>query len=131
MPFRLTGTSITRLFVRKQDVDTIRFLDPQNVECSRLPPHCSQRDALEILNLHFKYASPLKELARADDQWELRWDVVLGLASSRITMAEMIAWTGMRHAYVERLMDDHCCYQIDRLGWNRQSATEALRRSGF
>ncbi|MBT2242348.1 hypothetical protein JQK15_02250 [Sphingobium sp. BHU LFT2] len=131
IPFRLTGTSINRLFIRTQDVDTIRFLDPQDIECSRLPRHCSQRDALEILNLHFKYANTLKELVQADDQWELRWDVVLGLASSRITMAEMIAWTGMHHAYVERLMDSHGCYQVDRLGWNRQSATKVLKHGGF
>ncbi|MEO7469160.1 MAG: hypothetical protein ABIV36_19275, partial [Sphingobium limneticum] len=67
LPIRLTGTSINRIFVRPQDVDIVRSLSSPDVEYSRLPPHCSQRDALEIVNLHFRQVSALNALLNADN----------------------------------------------------------------
>lgn len=127
LPFVINGDRVGRIEIDRSDALALRDIDPTSVVPSWLPPTCSQRDALEILNLPGKHAHLLREFAGADDDWEMGWDAVLGLAQTRITLTEMCARTGFPGVRLERLMEDAGCPRLDRFGWLREPALATLR----
>ena len=129
IPFLLSGTSISRIHISQSDADTLLAMNLRHVRPSSLVPHCSQRDALEILNLPAKHAHLLTEFAGADDNWEMDWDLVLDLAHTRITLTEMSARTGIQGFALEMAMEKERCPRRDRLGWMREEALAVLPRA--
>ncbi|WP_068083475.1 hypothetical protein [Novosphingobium rosa] len=127
-PFFMAGNSISKMFIRPEDGDAFLSRNLRSHRPSSLTPYCSQRDAVEILNLPLKHAHLLKEFAKANDNWEMDWEIVLHLARTRITMAEMMARFGRHSSWVERYLDEEHCVQVDALGWKREPALQALER---
>ncbi len=128
IPFAITGDRVSRIEIGSEDAVAFRKIDLTSVTPSWLPPTCSQRDALEILNLPGKHADLLKTFAGADDDWEIPWSAVLDLARTRITLTEMCARTGVQGVRLEKLMEDGGCPRLDRFGWLRDPALATLRR---
>ncbi|MGT2514435.1 hypothetical protein ACVOMT_09530 [Sphingomonas panni] len=129
IPFAITGDRVRRIMISKHDAVSLCATDLTSVTPSSLPPTCSQRDALEILNLPGKHAELLKTLADADDDWEMPWSAVLDLARTRITLAELCARTGINATILENLMEDIGCPRMDRFGWLRRSALPKLQQT--
>ena len=128
IPFMITGDRVGRIKIGRDDALALRGIDLASVARSWLPPTCSQRDALEILNLPGKHADLLRTFAGADDDWEMPWDAILDLARTRITLTEMCARTGVQAVRLEKLMEEEGCPRLDRLGWPREPALATLRR---
>lgn len=128
IPFMITGDRVGRIKIGRDDALALRGIDLASVAPSWLPPTCSQRDALEILNLPGKHADLLRTFAGADDDWEMPWDAILDLARTRITLTEMCARTGVQAVRLEKLMEEEGCPRLDRLGWPREPALATLRR---
>ncbi|HEX8555234.1 MAG TPA: TniQ family protein [Sphingomonas sp.] len=124
IPFTATGDRISRIEIGARDALSLLTLDP--APPTVLPPTCSQRDALEILNLPGKHAHLLKEYADADDDWEMDWDRVLKLAATRITLTELSARSGVNGFKLEKQLDEEGCPRSDRLGWWRTKALDAV-----
>lgn len=128
IPFVIAGDRVGRIEIGRDDALALRNIDLASVKPSWLPPTCSQRDALEILNLPGKHADLLKTFAGADDDWEMSWDAILNLARTRITLTEMCARTGVQGVRLEKLMEDGGCPRLDRFGWLRAPALANLQR---
>lgn len=126
IPFTATGDRMGRIGIGVRDALSLRTL--ASVPPTMLPPTCSQRDALEILNLPGKHAHLLKEFADADDEWEMDWDKVLSLAATRVTLTEMSARTGVNSVKLEKWLDETGCRRSDRFGWRRTDALDAIKR---
>jgi hypothetical protein len=126
IPFTTTDVRMGRIEIGAQDARSLRSLT--SVAPNVLPPTCSQRDALEILNLPAKHAHLLREFADADDTWEMDWERVLSLAATRITLTELSARTGMNSIKLEKWLDEEGCPRSDRFGWGRTDALDAIKR---
>ncbi|KQM20093.1 hypothetical protein ASE73_04935 [Sphingomonas sp. Leaf24] len=124
IPFTATGDRIGRIAVSARDACSLRTLP--SAPPTILPPTCSQRDALEILNLPGKHAHLLKEFADADDGWEMDWDKVLTLAATRITLTELCARTGVNGVRLEKRLEEDGCPRLDRFGWWRDEVLAAI-----
>lgn len=127
-PFTMSDARASRIQISARDAHSLHSLDLSLTTPSTLLLTCSQRDALEILNLPGKHSHLLKQFAEADDQWEMDWDVVLRLARTRITLTELSATSGIRATKLEILLDEEGCPRADPLGWWREEALDALRR---
>ena len=126
IPFNATGDRMGRIGSGAQDARSLRAL--ASISPTILPLKCSQRDALEILNLPAKHAPLLQELADADDRWEMDWNKVLTLAETRITLTEMSARTGVNSVRLEKWLDEEGCSRSDRFGWWRTQALDVIGR---
>ena len=126
--FSMTGGSINRICISAADARALRNLDLRHTQPGVIAPRCSQRDALEILNLPAKHAHLLKRFAGADDEWLMDWGDVLRLAGDRITLTEMAARVDMNGAKLEALLESEGCPRSDDFGWLRTSALKALSR---
>lgn len=126
IPFRMSEERASRIQIAALEAHKLQSLDLTLTKSSMLPPTCSQRDALEILNLPGKHSHLLKQLAGADDEWEMDWDAVLNIARTRITLTELHARSGIYSVTLERLLDEEGCPRIDQFGWQREQALTAL-----
>lgn len=127
-PFTMSDARASRIQISARDAHSLHSLDLSLTTPSTLLPTCSQRDALEILNLPGRHSHLLKQFAEADDQWEMNWDLVLRLARTRITLTELSARSGIRAPNLETLLEEEGCPRADPLGWWREEALDALRR---
>lgn len=127
--FSMTGGSINRICISAADARALRNLDLRHTQPGVIAPRCSQRDALEILNLPAKHAHLLKRFAGADDEWLMDWGDVLRFAGDRITLTEMSARVDMNGAKLEALLESEGCPRSDDFGWLRTSALKALSRT--
>jgi hypothetical protein len=125
-PFCMAGDRTGRIMIGSRCAMIICGLDLRLTQPSKKAATCSQRDALEILNLPGKHSHLLKELAGADDDWEMEWGEVMRLAVSRITLTELSARASVHPTKVEARLEAAGCPRFDRFGWWRQEAVAAL-----
>ena len=126
--FSMTGNSINRISISAEDARALRSINSFLSRPSTLAPYCSQRDALEILNLPGKHAHLLTEFAGADEDWRMDWGNVLTLAHDRITLTEMSALKNMQGYKLECLLNDAGHHRRDAFGWVREPALRMLAR---
>lgn len=126
--FALDGDGISKIHIREKHALLLRATELETDRPVRLSETCSQRDALEILNLPGKHAHLLKSFADADDDWEMDWDAVLRLARTRITLTELCARSGINSLRLANMLADAGCERSDRLGWQREAALTTLSK---
>lgn len=89
--FSMEGESIKQIFVSSVDAARLKSLAIVSL-AERYPgARCSQRDALEALNLHPKEAIFLKGLLQTGDDSKYAWDEIEQLARSEFTIRELFA----------------------------------------
>lgn len=126
--FAIEGDAISAIRVEGRHASSVRAMHVEVERPARLSATCSQRDALEVLNLPAKHAHLLKTFADADDDWEMDWDAVLHLARTRVTLTEMCARSGLNGLRLANMLADAGCERSDRLGWQREAALAALSK---
>ena len=126
--FALDGDGISKIHIEEHHAWSLRAMDLETDRPAGLSDTCSQRDALEILNLPGKHAHLLKSFADADDDWEMDWGAVLHLASTRITLTELCARSGINGLRLANMLADAGCERSDRLGWQREAALTTLSK---
>ena len=123
--YAMAAPRASRIWVGADDAATIRSLGPATTGSARLSEKCSQRDALEILNLPLRKAAQLDRLARPNDSWEMEWEAVLSIARERITLTEMCARTAMQSKTLLAKLSP-LGLPCDEFGWWRDEALVAL-----
>lgn len=90
---------------------------------------CSQRDAVEILNLPLKHAHLIADgtTGAKSGAWSVGWERLLHTARTRITLAELQARTGLHGTRLEGLLDRRKVFRVDKLGWKRSEALSAIK----
>lgn len=126
--FALDGDGISKIHIEEHNAWSLRVMDLETDRPAGLSATCSQRDALEILNLPGKHANLLKSFADADDDWEMDWGAVLHLARTRITLTELCARSGINGLRLANMLVDAGCERSDRLGWQREAALSTLSK---
>ena len=127
MRFFMSAPRMSRIWIDAGDVEKVRALGPSTTGSALMPARCSQRDALEILNLPLRKAAQLARLARPNDRWQMEWETVLRIARERITLTEMCARTSMQSKTLLKKLKPFRLPSDD-FGWWRAEAIDALKR---
>ena len=114
------ATLADRLSISAADASTLRATGTDTVTKLR-PEFCSQRDALEILNLHNRDGRLLQSVGRRQPPaaWQIEWGAIHKIATQRISFMELGARTGMHWKQLQRLLEDQGLERIDGFGWDR------------
>lgn len=113
-------TLVDQLYISTADASSIRSLGTNSLPSLR-SEFCSQRDALEILNLHNRDGRLLQLVAqkRPPAAWQIEWDAIQKIAAEQVSLMELVARTGMHWKQLQRLLDDQGLERIDGFGWDR------------
>ena len=126
MQFSMQVEKTRCISISARDAAHFLSLDLKEIKPSILPEKCSQRDAVEILNLPLKHVQSLDCQPEPNGKWLMDWTTILDLARRKITLTEMVARCGI-HAKPLEAQLKHAGYpRYDDFGGLREDGLKAL-----
>lgn len=128
MKFSIVGKKVNGITISARDAAYFTAMNLREIKPSSLPGSCSQRDAVEILNLPLKYAHLLDCQPELNGKWLMNWSTILDLAREWVTLTEMAARSGIPPVRLKAHLESVGCPRCDQFGWRREEGLKALQR---
>lgn len=124
--FSMQGEKTRCISISARDAAHFLSLDLREIKPNILPEKCSQRDAIEILNLPLNHVQLLNCQPEPNGKWLMDWTTILDLARRKITLTEMAARSGLHATPLEAQLKQAGYPRYDDFGWLREDGLEAL-----